>query len=123
MILVILSCAGPIGGLKNTERSGAQVRIGNTGRRDNLRITVKLYSDLRVYQRNRPDPFEIDLPDCADVTALIRTLEIDPLKHEIIVGVNGELGRPDSSLAEGDEVMLVTPMQGGLGTREGVLAR
>lgn len=88
-----------------------------------MRITVKLYSDLRVYQRNRPDPFEIDLPDCADVTALIRTLEIDPLKHEIIVGVNGELGRPDSSLAEGDEVMLVTPMQGGLGTREGVLAR
>jgi sulfur carrier protein ThiS len=76
-----------------------------------------------VYQRNRPDPFEIDLPDCADVTALIRTLEIDPLKHEIIVGVNGELGRPDSCLAEGDEVMLVTPMQGGLGTWKRVPAR
>ena len=123
MILVILSCAGPIGGLKNTERSGAQVRIGNTGRRDNLRITVKLYSDLRVYQRNRPDPFEIDLPDRADVATLIRRLGIDSQKHEIIVGINGELGHPDSSLDEGDEVMLVTPMQGGLGTCEGVLAR
>jgi sulfur carrier protein ThiS len=76
-----------------------------------------------VYQRNRPDPFEIDLPDRADVATLIRRLGIDSQKHEIIVGINGELGHPDSSLDEGDEVMLVTPMQGGLGTWKRVPAR
>ena len=80
-----------------------------------MNVTVKLYSDLRVYLGNRPDPFEIELPDRADVATVIQALGIDSEKHEMIVGINGELGHPDSSLKEGDEVMLVTPMQGGLG--------
>ena len=80
-----------------------------------MNIRVKLYSDLRVYQGNRPDPFEVEMADRADVAALIRTLGIDPQKHEIIVGINGELGHLDSPLKERDEVMLVTPMQGGNG--------
>ena len=78
-----------------------------------MNITVKLYSDLRAYLGDRTDPFEIDLPERANVAVLIRALGIDSQKHEIIVGINGELGNPESSLDEGDEVMLVTPMQGG----------
>ena len=80
-----------------------------------MNVTVKLYSDLRVYLGKRPDPFEIELPDRADVATVIQTLGIDREKHEIIVGINGELGHSDSFLKEGDEVMLVTPMQGGQG--------
>lgn len=100
----------------------SQVNIGTNRKASPLNITVKLYSDLRVYQGNRPDPFEIILPERADVAVLIRTLGIDSQKHEIIVGINGKLGNPESSLDEGDEVMLVTPMQGGLGTWKGTLA-
>ena len=115
MILVILSCVAPTDIRSNAEWPESQVNKGTPGRRRTLNITVKLYSDLRVYLGDRPDPFEIELPDRADVATLIRTLGIDPEKHEIIVGINGELGHSDSSLKDGDEVMLVTPMQGGLG--------
>ncbi len=78
-----------------------------------LKVTVKLYSDLRRHLRGRPDPFQIELPAGADVATLIRGLEIDPSRDEITIGINGELGQPDSILSDGDEVMLVSPMQGG----------
>ncbi len=78
-----------------------------------MKVTVKLYSDLRRYLRGRPDQFEIELPAGADVATLIRSLDIDPSRDEITIGLNGVLGQPDSTLSDGDEVMLVSPMQGG----------
>ena len=92
MILVILSCVAPTDIRSNAEWPESQVNKGTPGRRRTLNITVKLYSDLRVYLGDRPDPFEIALPDRADVATLIRTLGIDPEKHEIIVGIKRRIG-------------------------------
>jgi molybdopterin converting factor small subunit len=75
-------------------------------------VTVKLMSDLRRYLRGRAEPLHWDLPEGAAVADLARALGIPP-EEEMIVGVNGLLGYPDTPLSDGDEVMLLTPMSGG----------
>lgn len=75
-------------------------------------VRVKLMSDLRKYLRGRPEPIAAELAAGAVVADLVRELGIDPTE-EMIVGVNGVLATPDSALADGDEVMLMTPMSGG----------
>ncbi len=77
-----------------------------------VRVRVKLMSDLRKYLRGRPEPIVCELDVNASVADLVRELGI-PADEEMIVGVNGQLGGPESALSDGDEVMLMTPMSGG----------
>lgn len=75
-------------------------------------VTVKLMGDLRKYLRGRAEPIRCELPERSVVGNLVRELGIEP-EEEIVVGVNGELGSQASELADGDEVLLLTPMAGG----------
>ena len=77
-----------------------------------VRVTVSLHGDAHRYRRGRPDPFEEELPAGATVQQLIDALGIDPAMP-LTVGVNGELRQRAQPLAEGDSVMILTPMEGG----------
>ncbi len=75
-------------------------------------VRIRLVSDVRRYLRGRPEPLTCALAEGATVADLVRELGIPP-DEELVVGVNGLLGDRASQLADGDEVMLLTPMSGG----------
>jgi hypothetical protein len=78
-----------------------------------LTVTVTLMADLRRYLPDGVDgPFGMTLPDGASVGDLLRTIGI-PSDTELTIGIDGELGRPDSRLEAGADVLLVSPMEGG----------
>lgn len=77
-----------------------------------IRIEVSLHGDVHRYRRGRPDPFVEELPDDATLADLVARLGIDPAMP-VTFGVNGELGKPDAALGDGDRVMILTPMEGG----------
>lgn len=77
-----------------------------------MRVRVSLHGDVHRYRRGRPDPFEEELPDGATVGQLVERIGIEP-SMTITIGVNGELGRPATVLREGDQVLILTPMEGG----------
>ena len=60
-----------------------------------------------------------DLPDDRLDGRTIAKIVVDPINANIIYvavsnnGVNGQLGKVESPLRDGDTVMLVTPMEGG----------
>lgn len=78
-----------------------------------MRVRVQLYSDLKKYARGRGDPIVCTLAEGGTVEELLVELGVPP-GEEMIVGINGELGSRQATLADGDEVMLLTPMQGGI---------
>lgn len=77
-----------------------------------MRVQVKLMSDLRKYLRGRPEPLLVELTEEWTVASVIKALDISE-EEEIIVGINGKLGFPETPLADGDKLMLITPMAGG----------
>ncbi|HEV8638358.1 MAG TPA: MoaD/ThiS family protein [Chloroflexota bacterium] len=77
-----------------------------------VKVRVSLHGDVHRYRRGRPDPFEEELDDGATVAALVERIGIDPAMT-ITVGLNGELGRREAVLHDGDEVLILTPMEGG----------
>ncbi len=77
-----------------------------------MRVRVRLLGEFRRYRRGRPEPIVCEVPDSASVEDVATALGVD-LRLEAVVGVNGQLGRMDSPLADGDEVTLVSPMSGG----------
>ena len=55
-----------------------------------------------------------ELPDGATVRDLMAALGIEPGGDPpLTIAVNGQLGKVESPLRDGDTVMLVTPMEGG----------
>lgn len=77
-----------------------------------VRVRVSLHGDVHRYRRGRPDPFQEELAEGATVANLVEQIGIDPAMT-ITVGVNGELGRREAVLRDGDEVLILTPMEGG----------
>jgi sulfur carrier protein ThiS len=75
-------------------------------------VRLKLLGDARRHAHGGGGSTTRDLPAGARVADLIGAIGI-PADEELIVGINGRLGSPESALADGDEVMLVTPMAGG----------
>ena len=73
-------------------------------------VRLRLFGDVRRYGDGRPASWS--LPAGARVADLIGAVGI-PAGEELIVGINGQLGSRESALADGDEVMLVSPMAGG----------
>ena len=80
-----------------------------------LTVRVRLLGDVRRHATGAGESFTRELLDIATAGDLLRDLGI-PADEPVIVGVNGVLGSMDSPLADGDEVMLVSPMAGGDGT-------
>ena len=79
-------------------------------------VRLKLIGDVRRHARNDAAAAIIELLAGARVADLICALQI-PADEALIVGVNGQLGSIDSTLVDGDEVMLVSPMAGGASPR------
>jgi molybdopterin converting factor small subunit len=77
-----------------------------------VKVRVSLHGDVHRYRHGRPDPFVEELSDGATVAELVDRIGIDPAMT-ITVGVNGELGRREAVLHDGDEVLILTPMEGG----------
>ena len=77
-------------------------------------VRVSLFGDVGRYLHGRDKDHEQELVDGATVFELMTALGIDPGKEpQLTIAVNGELGGVESSLSDGDKVMLVTPMEGG----------
>jgi sulfur carrier protein ThiS len=77
-----------------------------------VKVRVSLHGDVHRYRRGRPEPFEEELVEGATVAELVEQIGIDPTMT-ITIGVNGKLGRREAELHEGDEVLILTPMEGG----------
>jgi len=77
-----------------------------------MTVKVRLLGEFRKHLRGRPEPLVCEVPAAASVADLADILGLDP-GLEMVVGVNGLLARADSSLADGDEVVFVSPMSGG----------
>jgi molybdopterin converting factor small subunit len=77
-------------------------------------VSVSLFGDVSRHLHGRDRDHRQELPDGATVRELMAALGIDPGgEPPLTIAVNGELGRLDSPLRDGDKVMLVTPMEGG----------
>ncbi|HEY8837893.1 MAG TPA: MoaD/ThiS family protein [Dehalococcoidia bacterium] len=78
-----------------------------------MTVTLKLFGDLRKYSgRNAPDKTTVTLAEGATISDLARQLGMTA-DDEIIAGVNGEQAQNDTVLTDGDEILLVSPMEGG----------
>lgn len=81
-------------------------------------VQVDLFSDLRKYlPLGTTGTMSRTLPAGSTVADLIAALMI-PEIEEITVGINGDQAARTSILAEGDQVMLLTPMEGGAALAE-----
>jgi sulfur carrier protein ThiS len=77
-----------------------------------MNVTVRFYAELarlvNAGQRQRT----LELPAGSTVDNLLSTLRV-PIQNGLIVGRNGELADRAAILADGDEVELMTVMEGG----------
>ena len=79
-----------------------------------MRVRVRLLGEFRKYLAGRVEPIVCEVSEAASVAEVAAGIGMDS-KLEAIVGVNGQLGRMDTPLAEDDEVVFVSPMSGGAG--------
>lgn len=78
-----------------------------------ISVSVKLFGDLRKYAgKAAPDLLPIALPAGATVGELAAQIGIKP-EDEMIAGVNGEQAEAATVLHDGDQVLLLSPMEGG----------
>ena len=77
-------------------------------------VRVSLFGDVSRHLHGRDKDHAQELADGATVRELMAALGIDPAGDpQLTIAVNGELGKLESPLRDGDKVMLVTPMEGG----------
>jgi sulfur carrier protein ThiS len=78
-----------------------------------ITVSLKLFGDLRKYVLGaKADSLPMPLPSGATIADLIAEIGIDA-HEEVIAAVNGEQAGRGSILNDGDQVMLVSPMEGG----------
>jgi sulfur carrier protein ThiS len=78
-----------------------------------ITVSLKLFGDLRKYAgKGAPDRMPVTLPEGATIADLARQLGMTA-EDEVIAGVNGVQAQNDTVLKDGDEVLLVSPMEGG----------
>ena len=76
-------------------------------------VRLQLFADLRRFLApGQQGPLTFSLRPGSTVRDLIGEAGI-PLDAEITAGINGEQGRLESALNDGDEVVLFSPMEGG----------
>jgi len=74
-----------------------------------VQVTVRAQGHLRRY---RPEGFTLELPDGATVRSLIDASGV-PWEEVGLVSVNGRQAPDETPLHDGDQVMLLAPMEGG----------
>lgn len=77
-----------------------------------MKIQVQLFAHLIKYAPEGKSSFFADLEQDASVGKLIRILGI-PLEESRIIIVNGRHCEEDRKLNDGDEVAIMTPVEGG----------
>ncbi|MHB8576668.1 MAG: MoaD/ThiS family protein [Dehalococcoidia bacterium] len=78
-----------------------------------ISVSVKLFGDLRKYGGHRPpDLLPVSLPMGATIAELCLQMGVRA-GDEVIAGVNGQQAQSDTELHDGDDVLLVSPMEGG----------
>ena len=78
-----------------------------------ITVSVVFFADLRRFLpkgANGPQPYS--LAPGATVADLLDTIGIAP-DTDLTAAVNGELAARETALADGAEVMLLSPMEGG----------
>jgi sulfur carrier protein ThiS len=78
-----------------------------------MQIRVRLYAELVRQFGNGQRERTIELPDGSTVGSLLASLAAPPEMH-VIVGRNGSLATRATLLADGDQLELMTAMEGGV---------
>jgi sulfur carrier protein ThiS len=77
-------------------------------------VTVTFFADLRRFlPRGADGPRRYTLAEGATVADLLAAVGIAP-DAEVTAAVDGELAARDATLCDGADVMLLSPMEGGL---------
>ena len=77
-----------------------------------MTVNVELFGFLRKYSPGDNHIFQIEIPHGSTVKYILEELHI-PDKEPYIVILNGTHGNENSIVSEGDEVVLMTPIEGG----------
>ena len=77
-----------------------------------MNVTVRFYAELAKQVNEGKRQRTLELPTGATVADLLATLQV-PFENGLIVGRNGSLADKSASLADGDELELMTVMEGG----------
>ncbi len=84
-----------------------------------MTVTVRLFASLRERAGRDRLVFEVE-PACRLGTLLARLEAELPFLHaagRLAIAVNEEYARPETELAEGDEIALIPPVSGGCAGR------
>lgn len=77
-----------------------------------MRITVKAQGHLKQFRADGRETFTMTVPAGATVRALIEASGV-PWDEVGLIAVNGAMAPEERLLSDGDEVMLLAPMEGG----------
>ena len=77
-----------------------------------VNVTVRLYAELARLLNNGQRMRKVELADGSTVGDLLGTLQV-PFENGLIVGLNGSLASRAAALKDGDELELMTVMEGG----------
>ena len=77
-----------------------------------MRVTVRAFAGLRDHAPERRERFELELADGAAVSAVLAAMRLPPAVQTVLL-VNGRRADAATVLADGDEVTLFPPMEGG----------
>lgn len=79
-----------------------------------ITVKVKLFADLRKYQKTGDDQQLLRIPAGTTGDGLLDLLGIHGEDaNQLTFGLNGGLGDRREELHDGDEVLLFSPMEGG----------
>ncbi len=85
----------------------------HTRANSSIAVRLTLFADLRrLLPKGHEGPLTITLPAGATVAELLAAAAVPP-DEDVTVGINGEQGRRDSVLGDGDDIVLFSPMEGG----------
>jgi sulfur carrier protein ThiS len=78
-----------------------------------ITVSVTFFADLRRFlPRGADGPQRYTLPEPATMADLLSVIGIAP-DADVTVALNGELAGRETPLADGADVMLLSPMEGG----------
>jgi sulfur carrier protein ThiS len=87
--------------------------MGGTVSDMEIKVRVCLFADLRRYlPRGSDGPLELSLASGSTVQDLLGAIGIRQ-GSEVTAGIDGELATKQTVLRHGDEVLLISPMEGG----------
>ncbi len=76
-------------------------------------VRLTLFADLRrLLPNGHEGPLTITLPPGSTVADLMASASVPP-DEDVTIGINGDQGARDSVLADDDEVVFFSPMEGG----------